>query len=159
MDAGAVFSKCSKYRYLLWRIWDPKGPLWSFGMLNPSTADHLELDPTITRCRNRAETGGAGGLLIWNLFAYRATFPADLKAAKEPIGSENDAAIFKACAASDIVIAGWGAHGSHRNRDHDLRGKLAKANVELHALAFTKYGLPRHPLYLSYQLRPEKWVY
>jgi hypothetical protein len=59
-DAGAVFSPCEGFRYLLWRVWNPARPFWSFGMLNPSTADHLQLDPTVTRCQTRATAGGAG---------------------------------------------------------------------------------------------------
>jgi hypothetical protein len=40
-QGGAIFSPCERYRYLLWRIWNPALPFWSFGMLNPSTADQL----------------------------------------------------------------------------------------------------------------------
>lgn len=52
-DAGAVFSKCERYRYLLWRQWRELGARAGtvvFAMLNPSTATELVLDPTLTRC-------------------------------------------------------------------------------------------------------------
>lgn len=157
--AGAAFSTCERYRYLLWRVWNPALPFWAFGMLNPSTADHLKLDPTITRCCKRAMAGGAGGLIVWNLFAWRATDPADMKRAADPVGRLNNLAMARAVQASALTIAGWGAHGSHLGRDAEVRRLLAMAGEPLHALAFTADGRPRHPLYLASHLKPEPWAY
>jgi len=158
-DAGAVFSPCEGFRYLLWRVWNPDRPFWSFGMLNPSTADHLQLDPTVTRCQTRATAGGAGGLIVWNLFAWRATDPAAMKRQGDPVGPFNDEAIRLAVAASALNIAAWGSHGVHREREHRVRVMLGAAKVPLHALAFTATGLPRHPLYLSLGLQPQPWKF
>lgn len=158
-DAGAVFSHCEHYRYLLWRIWNPDLPFWSFGMLNPSTADHLQLDPTVDRCQTRASSGGAGGLIIWNLFAWRATDPAAMKRVADPVGAFNNDAMLAAVAASALNIAAWGAHGTHRDREHSVQAVLGRENVPLHALAFTAAGLPRHPLYLPLALEPQPWKF
>jgi hypothetical protein len=157
--AGAAFSRCETYRYLLWRVWNPDLPFWSFGMLNPSTADHMKLDPTVTRCCSRAQRGGAGGLIVWNLFAYRATDPDDMKRAAQPVGSANERAIRHAVAASAINIAAWGADGAYRGGADNVLAMLAKDGVPLHALAFTAAGQPRHPLYLSAHLEPQPWEY
>lgn len=156
-SAGAVFSQDEAFRYLLWRMWNPDRPFWSFGMLNPSTADHLKLDPTVKRCCSRAMAGGAGGLIVWNLFAFRATDPAVMKRAADPVGPANDLAILEAVNVSALNVAGWGAHGVHREREHSVRAMLGAGNVPLHALAFTATGLPRHPLYLSLELKPQPW--
>lgn len=158
-DAGAIFSNCENYRYLLWRIWNPGLPLWSFGMLNPSTADHLQLDPTVDRCQKRTHAAGAGGLIIWNLFAWRATDPAAMKRVVDPIGAYNDDAILAAVDVSALNIAAWGAHGTHREREHRVRATLGREGVSLHALAFTASGLPRHPLYLPLALEPQPWKF
>lgn len=158
-EAGAIFSPCETFRYLLWRMWDPSLPFCSFGMLNPSTADHMKLDPTITRCKARAVDGGAGGLLVWNLFAYRATDPKVMKAADDPVGPLNDLAIRVAVDASAVNVAGWGAHGLHLKREFHVRKMLADHDAQLHAIAFTAAGLPRHPLYLSSDLGPRPWPY
>lgn len=156
---GAALSTCWRYRYLLWRIWDQSLPIWSFGMLNPSTADHLQLDPTVTRCCNRARAGGAGGLVVWNLFAWRDTDPAAMKRVFDPVGPANDMAIRIAVANSSLNVAAWGAHGDHREREYRVRAMLGALDVPLHALAFTSAGHPRHPLYLSLGLQPQPWRY
>lgn len=164
LGAGAIFSPCECWRYLLWRVWDEALPLWSFGMLNPSTADHLELDPTVSRCVARAQQGTptlgrAGGIVVWNLFAWRDTDPKAMKRASDPIGPANDAAIRIAVDNSSVNIAAWGAHGSHRERDLDVRTMLGEAGIALHALHFTDRGQPRHPLYLRNSLEPRPWSY
>jgi hypothetical protein len=156
---GAALSPCWRYRYLLWRIWDQSLPIWSFGMLNPSTADHLKVDPTVSRCINRAQKAGAGGLVVWNLFAWRDTDPAAMKSAGEPIGPMNDAAIRIAVANSALNVAGWGSHGNHRGRDYQVRAMLGAEDVPLHALAFTAEDQPRHPLYLAASVQPKPWTY
>jgi hypothetical protein len=156
---GAVFSPCEAYRYLLWRIWDPAKPLWSFGMLNPSTADHEKLDPTVKRCCQRAMHGGAGGLVVWNLFAYRATKPEDMKAQTDPVGPFNDEAMLLAVSVAALNIAAWGVHGVHNDRDVAVLALLKRGDVPLHALDYGAAGFPRHPLYLSFDLQPQPWDY
>ena len=52
----------------------------NFIMLNPSTADDEFDDATIRRCVGFAKRWGFHGLVVTNLFAYRATKPSDLKA-------------------------------------------------------------------------------
>ena len=45
--SGAQFSRCRRWRYLLWRRWDESKPVANFLMLNPSTADELKLAPGV----------------------------------------------------------------------------------------------------------------
>ena len=86
----AKLSECRKYRFALWRTWDDSKPYVMFVGLNPSTADETTDDPTLTRCINYAKSWGFGGVCMANIFAYRATEPSDMKAATDPIGSENN---------------------------------------------------------------------
>lgn len=51
-----------------------------------------------------------------NLFAYRATQPADMLAQDDPVGPENDAHLQKLAAEAGVVVAAWGVHGTHRGR-------------------------------------------
>lgn len=152
--SGAVYSPCGRYRYLLWRDADERRKFLGIGMLNPSTADHCRNDPTIARCR-RIARGHGRPLLAWNLFAFRATFPADLKAAEEPVGPHNCAAIELALGLAHLTVAAWGIHGRHRDRETEVL-QIAQG-ARLHVFRLTRGGCPAHPLYLPASLRPSPW--
>ena len=155
---GAVFSACGQWRYLLWRIPGPRAAICGMGLLNPSPADHQGDDPTIRRCRSRARQAGCAGLLVWNLFAWRATRPADLKRAADPVGPANDAAIALAISLSRRTILAWGHHGGHRDRDREVLGLCAATPARFATLGLTAGGRPRHPLYLPAATRLRTWT-
>lgn len=143
-----IISKCKKYRYWLER--DTGIPIKNacvFIMLNPSTADAELDDPTIRRCRGFAERFQCGKLVVVNLFAYRATKPADLYKAKDPVGPENDKYISKALQMPGVLIGGWGANDT-RDRVTKLMELAAWRRVAICCLGKTKSGAPKHPLYL-----------
>jgi hypothetical protein len=89
MTATAVLSDCGTYRYRLGRRW-AEGPVDVWIMLNPSTADATVDDRTIRRCMEFSRRWGAGALVVGNLFALRATDPAELVRHPDPIGPDND---------------------------------------------------------------------
>jgi hypothetical protein len=149
--SGALFSRCRRWRYLLWRRWGD-GPVANFLMLNPSTADEFRLDPSCTRARNYAERWGYGAILITNIFGWRATDPEEMKSVKDPVGRGNDRAILEAAKEAQIVVCAWGNHGAHRDRAREVRALLN--GVPLHALRVNAHGQPAHPLYLPASLRP-----
>lgn len=154
--SGASFSRCRKWRYLLWRRW-ADGPVANFLMLNPSTADEVKLDPSCTRARLYAERWGFGALVVTNLFAWRATDPVDMKAVKDPIGSGNDRAILHAARNSALVVCAWGNHGTHLERSTRVISLLRRKKISLRALRLNGNGEPAHPLYLPASLKPRKW--
>ncbi|MFL2509060.1 MAG: DUF1643 domain-containing protein [Candidatus Pseudothioglobus sp.] len=104
---SAVFSTCKAYRYSLTRTWDLNQKLILFIGLNPSTADEKNDDPTLRRCLFYATEWGFGGLIMVNLFAFRATHPKDLKSAKYPIGIDNNQFIINAHDRAELTIAAW----------------------------------------------------
>jgi hypothetical protein len=143
-EASAVFSSCRTWRYELRRRWED-GPLVAFIGLNPSTADETQDDPTIRRCIGFAKRWGYGGLIMANLFAFRATDPRDMRAAASAaVGPLNDAHLEAVYWASAMIVAAWGVGGSFRNRD----GEVSRLLGTMMALGFTKGGHPRHPLYV-----------
>jgi hypothetical protein len=154
--AGARFSRCRRWRYLLWRCWDASRPAANFVMLNPSTADELRLDPTCTRARRYAEAWGYGAILITNVFAFRETDPNEMMKAKDPVGPGNDAAIARAARRAAIVVCAWGNHGAFLGRSGQVRRLLDKEKREVFALRLNAGGEPAHPLYLPARLRPRK---
>src|SRR5690348_18507177 len=92
-ETGALFSACRRWRYLLWRRWDEAKPIANFLMLNPSTADEVQLDPSCTRARRYAERRGYGALNVTNLLGWRAPDPDDRKAAHDSVGRARARAI------------------------------------------------------------------
>ncbi len=119
----ATLSNCRRYRYDLWRRWDDSKPFAMFIGLNPSTADETLDDPTIRRCINFAKSWGYGGLCMTNLFAFRATDPADMKTHEEDRWAcdANLLQIANHSAKAGVVVAAWGVHGVHCNRDRTVR--------------------------------------
>lgn len=146
--ADAHLSECGKYRYWLSRVWNEALPLTCWIMLNPSTADATEDDPTIRRCMKFAQKWGAGGIYVVNLFALRSTDPKLLAQSLDPIGLDNDRCIMCGCAVWLAVVAAWGVNGVFMGRDRQVTQMLAECGVQLKCLGVTKHGHPRHPLYV-----------
>lgn len=157
IERSAAMSPDGVYRYTLGRKWaDPVGGAVCWIMLNPSTADAEQDDPTIRRCMNFSESWGYDSLIVVNLFAFRATKPADMKAAADPIGPQNDDAIWLAAKSCAIAVAAWGEHGKHRNRAGAVRQLLIDHGVPLYYLDRSGSGQPKHPLYLPGDLTPKR---
>jgi len=79
-----------------------------------------------------------------------------MKAAREPVGRANDAAILRAAREAAIVVCAWGNHGAHRGRAARVLALLRDGDIALHALRVTGAGEPGHPLYLPATLTPQK---
>ena len=153
-EAGALFSPCRRWRYLLWRRW-AAGPAANFLMLNPSTADEVKLDPTCSRARAYAEAWGFGALIVTNIFGWRATDPGELRRVRDPVGSGNDGAIVRAAREAVLVVCAWGNHGAYLQRSSFVRSLLERR--QLHLLKLNGSGEPAHPLYLRGALRAKPW--
>lgn len=149
MRRDAVLSDDGRYRYLLTRVWDDTLPLLGWCCLNPSKADHLVDDPSLTRMISFSQAFGYGGLLLGNLFGLRATDPAELTRCADPIGPDNDQYLLSALADLDVMCA-WGASvpSYWRHRPPAVAARLRERGARLHHLGLTKGGHPRHPLYL-----------
>lgn len=154
MRSGAEFSPCQKYRYTLYRWWSEEKDA-TFVMLNPSTADEIDNDPTVERCQRRAKEMGFGGLKVVNIFAYRSTDPEALYDLDDPIGPMNDQKIVEATENAGIVICGWGDHGGLRDRGQQVLELLKSKGIVLHCLEVNLSGEPRHPLYIPYSTLPK----
>lgn len=159
MLRDALIDKSGEYRYSLYRRWSGE-PVGLFIMLNPSTADGLQDDPTIRKCIGFAQRWGLGGIYVANLFAYRSTSPTMLRIAKDPVGPDNDNHIrmmVDVCSAqSGPVICAWGAHGNYLDRAQAVLSLIAARNVSPMVLRLTeKSRMPEHPLYVPYNVAPE----
>lgn len=154
MVKTAMMSVCQQYRFTLTRSWDPAKPYACVIGLNPSTADADKDDPTIRKCVGFAKQWDCGGLLMLNLFAWRATKPADLKKeqkrGRDIVGvdgnSFNHLEEYMKNVTCSHVVAAWGKNAGSR-------GELAAErfrSLPLLYLRLNKDGSPEHPLYVPY---------
>lgn len=150
------------YRYTLERIWGEGRAFVVIG-LNPSTADAEKDDATIRVLVNYAGNLGFERLLMLNLYAWRATKPADMwkasRAGYDIVGPLNNFChlqerILAACInEKPMVFAAWGAHG--QNRGNDFFRAMNRAKFELvqypalKCFAFNKDRSPHHPLRIN----------
>jgi hypothetical protein len=139
-----------EYRYTLTRVWDLALPVITFVLINPSTADEVQLDPTLRRCVGFAKREGNGGMAIVNLYAFRTKDPKLMMASADPVGPENDRVLADV---TGTVIAGWGT-----NANPDRVTRALALLPRLHALGVTKDGHPRHPLYVRADAPLVEWV-
>ena len=144
---GAILSDDKVYRYQLTRIWDEDKPKVLFIMLNPSTADALEDDPTIIRVVNFAKSWNYGGVFVVNLYAFRSTDPKRLSEIDDPIGPENITHIRELVGSVDRVIYAW---GNKKTEPKWLRELITTP----YCIAHSTKGIPKHPLYLKGDSQP-----
>ena len=172
-ERGATLSPCGTYRYALWRFWDGTHATDAhravvFVGLNPSTADAQVDDPTIRRCRRFAQDWGYPGMVMLNLFAYRATEPRVMKgfsmAGGDAVGCENDKVLqsYRDLLAQNpptqgprgMVVFAWGQDGGFRQRSSVVESIMKEG----FCLGTTKAGDPRHPLYIAASQRPLPFI-
>jgi hypothetical protein len=154
----AVISDCGRFRYLLTRRFaSVDGPAVTFIMLNPSTADAANDDPTIRRCMAYAQRWGHGSLFVVNLFALRSTSSREISECAgvgvDPRGPDNLLYVRRACSTGEVVCA-WGNHGAFEHAGARMIEWLRDQGVTPLALRMTKAGHPAHPLYLPGDLQP-----
>ena len=167
--SGAVISACELYRYILTRTWDTTLPPLVICMLNPSTADGQLDDPTIRKVIGFAKRLGYGGIVVVNLYAYRATDPKDLATAAargvDVVGPDNDVWIKHACGIGkrELVLGYGAAKGGWYQSDLDRRVQRVVAIAgELAAQTFAigvnpTSNTPRHPLMTPYTTPMTPW--
>jgi hypothetical protein len=117
-------------------------------MLNPSTADAFTDDPTIRRCKGFALREGYKGIVVANIYAFRATHPADLQCADDKEGPDNSAALEQVARFHRRIVCAWGAHHIPASVLHARLTLLRSHGAELVCFGRTKDRHPRHPLYV-----------
>lgn len=160
----AVFSECGRYRYALARPlpsilrWH-RPILWI--MLNPSTADAKNNDPTIRRCINFSTTWGYTRLLVGNLYGLKATKPKALRAPPggiDAVGPLTDKHLAEMAATAETIVLAWGQLGPDKKRAESVLAALAPYHERMHVLGFTLSGIPRHPLMMPNATALQPWL-
>ena len=100
------------YRYALWRHVGDQERCVCFIMLNPSTADAIASDPTITRLRGYAADWGYGWLTVGNLYPFRSPSPKELKQwlgrPSNHAMEKNHRAVMDMATRAEVVVCAWG---------------------------------------------------
>lgn len=158
-----ILSRDGVYRYRLHRSCAPffvanVGRTAVFVMLNPSTADAEDDDPTIRRCVGFARSWNCAELLVVNLFAVRGSDPTVIPQSSDPVGPGNRWHVVNAAklavTTGGPVVCAWGTLGCYQKQDRAVLGWLRAAAVKPACLKVTKDGYPAHPLYLPKHLTP-----
>ena len=144
------FDSTRTYRWFLEAKLSTQEGACLFIMLNPSTADEQQSDPTVTRCKDWTKKWGYGTLWVCNIFGFRSTDPGQLKLVDDPIGRLNDHYILKYAKQADRIICAWGTHGELLDRGPRVLHMLEEESwlgKTYHLGELTKDGHPGHPLY------------
>ena len=159
-----LFSECSSYRWILKReLISGKKSLVFIG-LNPSKANLVNNDRTLTRIINFSSKWNYKNIYVINLFGLISKFPYQLTKSKDPVGNNNDLITLKVLEFwrkninCDLWL-GWGDKGQLHMRDRVVLRLIKNlSNMDPNdnnnskrvlSLGFSKKGNPRHPLYMS----------
>ena len=160
MKKSAIISNSGLYRYELHREWDKDKGKVLFIMLNPSTACGVSDDLTTRRCINFAKKWGFGGIMIGNIYPFRAKRPKDLR---KWINTDKDAAfettvinqayVGNMSTCTNLIVCAWGCN--YKGGIPEWVDELG----DLHYLELCDDGItPKHPLgNLSKDLVPIKY--
>lgn len=153
MTGGAVIAFDGLCRLLLARGSDrPDARTAGWLLCNPSTADATSDDPTVRRIRHFSDRAGCSRVLVGNVWAWRATDPADLWLAlargdyTAAMASANLDALAAIGAQADIMFVAFGAAPMRRHPEAVQQALAAIGRDDLTCLGTTADGLPLHPL-------------
>ena len=115
-------------------------------MLNPSTADSKNDDPTLKKCMYYSNKFGHNKLSVVNLFPHISTVPRlnDFSFCKK-----NRSIVKEVISENDIIYLAWGFNFKIKKWL-----KLILENKRVFVLEMSKNNTPKHPLYLKKNLNP-----
>jgi len=160
--SGSSAAIVGRFRYSLTRWWEGPGGKVVWVMLNPSTADEIEDDPTIRRVHAFTKVWGFSSFEVVNLFARRTKDPAHLFSLKTDIvGAFNRDYLGAAIRGADRVVVAWGAADDPRveERVEAVKAIVRSAPIQSRprCLGLNKNGSPKHPLYLKADTLLDWW--
>ncbi len=149
------------YRYTLWRALSTViTKRFLACMLNPSTADHEILDPTVKGLVERAKQLNYDLVTIVNAYGFRATKPRTMfdaaRAGEKIVGVNNDQILAREFERADLIFCGWGTNVEIL-RAAALLELLRPHRGKLHVLDLNDDGSPKHPLYVPHATQLLPW--
>jgi hypothetical protein len=157
IESSADISKCGRFRWKLVRRWDLR-PMLLVILFNPSTADALVPDPTITLLCHIASWNGYGGIVVANLCPLRSSSP---DSAVEMMNTwpdrahvaANEAFILEEAAKARSILFAWGALAARLGKRAASYAEILEGHIRIacpgaaiYCLGKTAEGYPIHPL-------------
>lgn len=135
----AVFSEDAEkmYRFYLKKVWDQTKPNIAFLLLNPSKADILKSDNTVTNITNFAIDNDYGSIAIVNLFPDRGTDKSCLSYRNSGYDQINDQYIEEALEEAKEFVIAWERGNTRVGRKRAVTKILKKYPEKLKC--FTEY--------------------
>lgn len=147
IKSKAMFSDDGKHRFLLRREWDKNKKSAMVIMINPNTADTLNVDLTTMLTINNLSNLGFGSVNIVNLYSkIMLKLSLRFNSDDDLIAKECDEILAQYAAMSDAIIIAWGSIGSNsqrvRERQTDVLDVLKPYANKLYKIGEEGY----HPL-------------
>lgn len=147
LKSKALFSDDGEHRLLLRKEWDKNKKSAMVIMINPNTADTLNMDLTTMLVINNLNTLGFGSVSIVNLYSrIMKKLSLRFNPDEDLIANETDAVIEQYSTLSDAIIIAWGSIGNNsqrvRERQQELLKRLAAYENKLYQIGKEGY----HPL-------------
>ncbi len=154
----ALISSDELHRHYLLRIWDNTKAYVNYIMLNPSTADGINDDPTTRKLIHYTKQEGYGGFIVTNLCSYRTSSPQVLIEANRLEGyvynDETNHWIKYVANICELHVLAYGNHGDcFIKRVKFVHKVLDKLGKHFYCFAVTKTNQPLHPLHSKKNLR------
>ena len=146
----AVFNDEMTHRYILKKEWNKNKPKATIVMINPSSANEMEIDMTTMNVINNLNRLDYGAVDIVNLFSLICPKISMKYSMSELVDVDNDIYIEKSALKSDIVIIAWGSVGEGvrkiMNRQQELLDKLKPFNDKMYIIYDPYSNKAMHPL-------------
>ena len=125
IKSKALFSDDRMHRLLLRKEWDKTKKTAMIIMINPNTADTLNMDLTTMLVINNLNELGFGCVNITNLYSkIMPKLSLRFNSDEDLLHEENDTVIQQYATMSDAVIIAWGTAGNTSQRVRDRKDEL-----------------------------------
>lgn len=147
VKSKALFSDDRKHRLLLKKEWDTNKPNAMVIMINPNTADTMNVDMTTMLVLNNLNRLGFGSVSIVNLYSrIKEKLSLRFNSDEDLIEHDTDRVIEEYAAMSDAIIIAWGSIGRNTQRVRERQQELLE-RLSVHKKKFYKIGKEGcHPL-------------
>ena len=147
IKSKALFSDDGLHRFLLRKEWDSQKKSAMIIMINPNTADTLNMDLTTMLTINNLNKLGFGTVNIVNLYSrIMEKLSLRFNTDDDLLESDTDKIIKQYASMSDAIIIAWGCVGNSSQRVRDRQSELLEM-LEPYANKLYKIGEKGfHPL-------------